>query len=79
MQIADCANIINLDQPTKDLVKSRHATLTTLTPDTRQVRPGACFVAITGRHFDGHQHVKEAIAAVRSWSSSNTRFLPLAR
>ncbi|WP_390406375.1 UDP-N-acetylmuramoyl-L-alanyl-D-glutamate--2,6-diaminopimelate ligase [Lacticaseibacillus jixiensis] len=63
MQIADCANIMNLDQPTKDLVKSRHATLTTLTPDTRQVRPGACFVAITGRHFDGHQHVQAAIAA----------------
>jgi UDP-N-acetylmuramoyl-L-alanyl-D-glutamate--2,6-diaminopimelate ligase len=33
-----------------------------LTQDSREVRPGWLFVAITGRTFDGHNYVAEAVA-----------------
>ena len=63
MQIAECAELLNLDQKTKAILKRDLRRLQSLTPDTRQIQPGGCFVAITGQHFDGHQHVQAAIAA----------------
>ncbi|WP_461214897.1 UDP-N-acetylmuramoyl-L-alanyl-D-glutamate--2,6-diaminopimelate ligase [Lacticaseibacillus sp. GG6-2] len=62
MQISDCATLLNLDQQTKSALEGDHRELQSLTPDTREVQPGGCFVAISGHHFDGHQHVQEAIA-----------------
>lgn len=62
MQIKDCATLLNLDQPTRQRLVADQTEVTSLTPDTRQVQPGGCFVAIKGQHFDGHAHVQEAIA-----------------
>ncbi len=34
-----------------------------ITTDTRKVRPGECFVALKGETFDGHDYLREAVAA----------------
>ena len=36
-------------------------TVTGLTTDTRELRPGAVFLALRGENFDGHQFIKQAI------------------
>ena len=63
MQISDCASLLNLDHQTQKGLASDSRHLSNLTPDTRQVTPESCFVAIKGAHFDGHQHVQAAIDA----------------
>lgn len=40
-----------------------HTHVVALADDSRQVRPGCCFVAVPGVHGDGHDHVGEAVAA----------------
>ncbi|MCI1984963.1 MAG: UDP-N-acetylmuramoyl-L-alanyl-D-glutamate--2,6-diaminopimelate ligase [Lactobacillus sp.] len=62
MRISECASLLNLDQETRQRLATEKLVVTSLTPDTRQVQPGGCFVAIKGQHFDGHAHVQEAIA-----------------
>jgi len=37
--------------------------ITGISTDTRTLRAGACFVALRGERFDGHDHVESAIAA----------------
>jgi UDP-N-acetylmuramoyl-tripeptide--D-alanyl-D-alanine ligase len=37
--------------------------ITEVSTDTRTLRTGACFVALRGERFDGHDHVESAIAA----------------
>lgn len=37
--------------------------ITSVTDDSRDVRPGALFVAVTGGTFDGHHYVLQAVAA----------------
>lgn len=37
--------------------------ITEVSTDTRTLRLGACFVALRGERFDGHDHVESAIAA----------------
>jgi UDP-N-acetylmuramoyl-tripeptide--D-alanyl-D-alanine ligase len=32
-----------------------------ISTDSRSVEPGACFVALSGGHYDGHDHVAEAV------------------
>ena len=36
--------------------------VTSLTNDSRSVEPGACFIALVGEHFDGHQAVEEVVS-----------------
>lgn len=36
--------------------------VTSVVEDSRQVQPGACFVAMTGLHSDGHDYVARALA-----------------
>lgn len=45
------------DQPIPSL------SVTTLTDDSRQVGPGACFVAVAGTDTDGHRYVRSAVEA----------------
>jgi UDP-N-acetylmuramoyl-L-alanyl-D-glutamate--2,6-diaminopimelate ligase len=40
-----------------------HASVTDLAIDSRQVKPGAAFVALTGAGVDGHDYVDAAVAA----------------
>lgn len=63
MQIAECTALLNLDQQTQRQLAKDHRQIEKLTPDTRQVATGTCFVAIKGNRFDGHQHVQAAIDA----------------
>jgi UDP-N-acetylmuramoyl-tripeptide--D-alanyl-D-alanine ligase len=37
--------------------------MTEVSTDTRTLRAGACFVALRGERFDGHDHVESAVAA----------------
>ncbi|HET7058543.1 MAG TPA: Mur ligase domain-containing protein, partial [Nitrospiraceae bacterium] len=40
-----------------------HINITSLTDDSRQVRPGTLFVAVKGERVDGHTYVRQAVAA----------------
>jgi UDP-N-acetylmuramoyl-tripeptide--D-alanyl-D-alanine ligase len=40
----------------------RNVDFTRVGTDSRQVMPGMLFVALVGAHFDGHDHVREALA-----------------
>ncbi len=55
--LASLAAALNLPAPQPDLV------ITQITSDSRQVQPGALFVAYRGIHSDGHRFIPQAIAA----------------
>lgn len=44
------------------VVRGDNATFGLITTDTRQIQPGALFVALRGERFDGHDFVREAAA-----------------
>jgi UDP-N-acetylmuramoyl-tripeptide--D-alanyl-D-alanine ligase len=39
------------------------ASITNFVIDSREVKPGSCFIAIVGERFDGHDFLMQAIAA----------------
>ncbi|MHC4480122.1 MAG: Mur ligase domain-containing protein, partial [Planctomycetota bacterium] len=43
------------------MLNSADPVITGLTDDSRQVRPGALFVAVRGRRVDGHRYVGQAV------------------
>ncbi|MDE2833543.1 MAG: UDP-N-acetylmuramoyl-L-alanyl-D-glutamate--2,6-diaminopimelate ligase [Bacteroidota bacterium] len=50
-----------------DLVRAQSAAegpsvITQVTHDSRRIKPGGCFVAVRGRHTDGHQYVASALS-----------------
>ncbi len=47
--------------PTAHFVGDRNLRATSCSADSRRVRPGDVFVAVTGEHSDGHLHVHEAV------------------
>ena len=58
MQFSELLNLADLSAtPVGD------AEIASVTADSRQVRPGACFVAVRGTTVDGHRYVKDALAA----------------
>ncbi|MBA2251653.1 MAG: UDP-N-acetylmuramoyl-L-alanyl-D-glutamate--2,6-diaminopimelate ligase, partial [Nitrospirales bacterium] len=40
-----------------------HVHVTSLTDDSRQIKPGTLFVAVKGERVDGHSYVRQAVAA----------------
>ncbi|WP_346292579.1 UDP-N-acetylmuramoyl-tripeptide--D-alanyl-D-alanine ligase [Sphaerothrix gracilis] len=44
-------------------IANSQLSVTAIETDTRQLTPGALFLALSGEHFDGHRFVPEAIAA----------------
>jgi len=57
--ITSLAQIINAE-PEKDIHKEHRFTGVSI--DSRTIRPGDCFFAVTGANFDGHDFVSEAFA-----------------
>lgn len=43
------------------VIGARDKTITAVTIDSREVRPGALFVALRGEHTDGHQFLSQAV------------------
>ncbi len=52
-----------VDVPGAQVFGPSDVTVQGVTSDSRQVTPGACFVAIRGVHVDAHRFIPEAIAA----------------
>src|SRR5512135_2624976 len=47
--------------PEKTLTKDTDPDITGIVQDSRQVRPGALFVAVAGASVDGHRYIGDAI------------------
>lgn len=63
MKISDCAAFLQTSHRDQQALLASDVELTDLTQNTKTVKPGSCFVAIKGQHFDGHEHVQEVVNA----------------
>ncbi|WP_125607987.1 UDP-N-acetylmuramoyl-L-alanyl-D-glutamate--2,6-diaminopimelate ligase [Lapidilactobacillus bayanensis] len=63
MKISDCAAFLQTSHRDQQALLASDFELTDLTQNTKTVKPGSCFVAIKGQHFDGHEHVQEVADA----------------
>ncbi|KRM86992.1 UDP-N-acetylmuramoyl-L-alanyl-D-glutamate--2,6-diaminopimelate ligase [Lacticaseibacillus thailandensis] len=63
MQVHTLTNILAVGPDDRDQLNHATTEITMVTANTREVRPGACFVAIAGANFDGHEHLDEVFAA----------------
>ncbi|MFD1465618.1 UDP-N-acetylmuramoyl-L-alanyl-D-glutamate--2,6-diaminopimelate ligase [Lapidilactobacillus mulanensis] len=63
MKISDCAAILQTSHRDQRVLQAQDVELTDLTQNTKEVKPGCCFVAIKGVHFDGHEHIQEVVDA----------------
>lgn len=61
MQASNLVNLLQINR--RDSEKLEHIDINEVVNDTRAITPGCCFVAISGGHFDGHQHVQAALDA----------------
>jgi UDP-N-acetylmuramoyl-tripeptide--D-alanyl-D-alanine ligase len=54
------ASLVNPPQPTD--VGMDRPSITDVSTDSRTIKPGDCFFAIAGQHFDGHDYVTEVLS-----------------